>query len=312
MSVMAVCNCGGLGLRAPFGGREAGQVIIGTALRLYFTPVVAREVASYWPIQLMAALLAIVLGSVSGWFLSRVTGTDRTTAFFASVPGGATEMVVLGERYGARTDRVAMAQSLRILVVVILIPCVLTYSGAHGADVYEPRSMDFDWRGLRTLFGIATAVGGACLMARVPNAFMLGPLAAVIALSVYDARFSSMPSVISNVGQALIGCALGARFEQRFLRGAPRYIIGVLASVLISIVLAALAGLARLSGLPLPSLLLATAPDGMAEMAITAKVLQLGVPLVTATQVTRVVVLVTSTGPVYHLARRLSEGAGKR
>ena len=85
LTAMAVCNFGGLGLRAPFGGREVGQVIIGTALGLYFTPAVAREVASYWPILLLAALLAILLGAVSGWFLSRATGTDRATAFFATI-----------------------------------------------------------------------------------------------------------------------------------------------------------------------------------------------------------------------------------
>ena len=312
LMAMAVCNFGGLGLRAPFGGREAGQVIIGTALGLYFTPVVGREVVSYWHVLLISALLAIVLGGLSGWFLSRVTGTDRTTAFFASVPGGATEMAVLGERYGARIDRIAIAQSLRIVVVVILIPYALAYSGVHGADVYEPRSTDLDWCGLGMLFAIAVAAGGICRMARVPNAFMLGPLAAVIALTANDAQFSSMPSSVSNIGQTLIGCALGARFDQRILRGAPRYVAGVLGSVLISIVLAALAGmgLAWLSGLPLPSLVLATAPGGMAEMAMTAKVLQLGVPLVTAAQVMRVVVLVTSTGPIYHLAHRVLRGAG--
>ena len=52
-------------------------------------------------------------------------------------------------------------------------------------------------------------------------------------------------------------------------------------------------------GLPAPSLVLATAPGGIAEMCITAKVLQLGVPLVTAAHVTRVAVLITTTGPTY-------------
>ncbi len=41
-------------------------------------------------------------------------------AIFASVPGGAAEMSVLGERFGARVDRVAAAQSLRILIVVLV------------------------------------------------------------------------------------------------------------------------------------------------------------------------------------------------
>jgi len=51
--------------------------------------------------------------------------------------------------------------------------------------------------------------------------------------------------------------------------------------------------------LPIASLILATAPGGIAEMCITAKVLQLGVPLVTAAHVTRVAVLITTTGPTY-------------
>jgi uncharacterized membrane protein AbrB (regulator of aidB expression) len=55
--------------------------------------------------------------------------------------------------------------------------------------------------------------------------------------------------------------------------------------------------------LPVPTLILAMAPGGIAEMCITAKVLQLGVPLVTAAQVARVLVLLTTTGPGFRLLR---------
>ena len=48
------------------------------------------------------------------------------------------------------------------------------------------------------------------------------------------------------------------------------------------------------------------APRGDAEMCITAKVLQLGVPLVTATHVARVFVLLATTGTGFRLARRLA------
>lgn len=110
---MAVCNFSGARLRAVPGGRPSGQLIIGTALGLYFTPVVAREVASHWPLLVFAALFSILVAWGCGWFLARTTDTDRSTAFFASVPGGAAEMAILGERYGARVDRIALAQSLR-------------------------------------------------------------------------------------------------------------------------------------------------------------------------------------------------------
>jgi uncharacterized membrane protein AbrB (regulator of aidB expression) len=41
------------------------------------------------------------------------------------------------------------------------------------------------------------------------------------------------------------------------------------------------------------------APGGVAEMCITAKGLQLGVPIVTAFHVTRVIVLVMASGPLF-------------
>jgi uncharacterized protein len=51
---------------------------------------------------------------------------------------------------------------------------------------------------------------------------------------------------------------------------------------------------------------LATAPGGIAEMSITAKVLRLGVPIVTAFHVTRMILLVTLTAPLYRVARSLT------
>jgi len=47
-------------------------------------------------------------------------------------------------------------------------------------------------------------------------------------------------------------------------------------------------------------------------MCITAKVLQLGVPLVTAAHVARVIVLVTLAGPIYRPTQRASGRPGSK
>ena len=307
---MAALNFGGARLRAPRGARPVGQVIIGTTLGLYFTPAVAQQVLSYWDLLLLAALLAIVIACACAWFLSSVTDTDGRTAFFASVPGGAAEMAVLAERYDARVDRVAIAQSMRILSVVILVPFVLTYSGVHGADNYNPATATLDWARLAILLSIASAGAGVLAIARAPNAFMLGALFSVIALTVSEVSLSAMPSILSNLGQLLIGCALGGRFERSFLDRIPQFVAATAASIVVALGLAAALGalLAWAYRLPVPSVVLATAPGGIAEMCITAKVLQLGVPLVTAAHVTRVIVLVTGTGPMFRLARAVAQG----
>ena len=309
LAAMAVCNFMGASLRSPRGGRESGQVVIGTALGLYFTPTVAHEVVSYWQLLLVAGVFSILLGAVGGWVLSRAAGIDRTTAFFSSVAGGAAEMTLLGERYGARPDRVALAQSVRILAVVIVVPFALTYSGAHGADTYLPALLPVDWTRLALLLTLGALVGLAVNALGMPNAFMFGPLAAVIALTAAEVHFSAMPTLLSNAAQVVLGCALGARFERHSLQSAPRFMGSVLASVAVAMSVAAgfAALLAWLSGLPFATLVLATAPGGIAEMCITAKVLQLGVPLVTAAHVTRVLVLITTTGPTYRAVRAWRE-----
>jgi membrane AbrB-like protein len=310
---MAGCNFAGARLRSVPGSRQLGQLVIGTALGLYFTPLVARQIASHWPLLVFCALFAIMVAWGCGWFLSRTTDTDRTTAFFASVPGGAAEMAVLGERFGARVDRIALAQSLRVLVVVLVVPFVLTYSGVHGSDAYSPSPVPFDWPKLALLFGIAAACGGALTLAGMANPFMFGPLLAVIALTSNEVQFSSVPVWTTNIGQLLLGCALGSRFERQFLGSLGRFSGAVLASILISIVLAAAlsTALARFTGLSAASLMLALAPGGIAEMCITAKVLQLGVPLVTAAHVTRVIVLLNATAPIYRINRYLRRRAAR-
>lgn len=305
---MAAARLAGTAVDAPNGARQLGQLIIGATLGLYFTPVVTRALASNLAPMLLAAAFAIALGYVCAAFLSRLTGVDRTTALFASVPGGAAEMTVLAGRHRAGEDKVAFAQSLRILLVVVIVPAALTYSGVHGADLYQPSPGTVSAPGLALLFVLCGAGAGVLLLAGVPNAWMLGPLFVSVGVTTGELGLSAMPGAVSALGQLLIGAALGARFEPGFRHGARRYFVGVIATIVLALVLSALFGwlLASLAGLAVPTLILATAPGGIAEMGITAKVLQLGVPLVTAFHLTRIILLVTTTAPLFRMTRRFS------
>ncbi len=298
---LAFLRVAGVDIGVPTPIRYGGQWIIGTSLGLYFTPQVVAQVAGLWYLLLAGAVFAVVVGYVSARALSRMTGLDRTTALFASVPGGAAEMAVLGERFGARVDRVAAAQSLRILIVVALLPAIYTLLGVHGADPYVQGAKTIVPTGLVMLMA-ATAVGGFIFMRlRVPNAFVLGSLAVAIPLTAMQIDLSAMPQWASNTGQCLLGCALGSRFQRDFLQGAHRFVGAVAVSVLLAMVLSAVfgVGMAYASGLHPATLILATAPGGIAEMCVTAKVLQLGVPLVTAFHVARVVVILLTTVPLF-------------
>lgn len=307
LAAIALARVAGVDLGAPRGAREAGQWIIGAALGLYFTPAVVAQVRDAWGLLAAGAAFSIAVGYLSGAVLARLAGIDLTTGVFASVPGGASEMARLGERYGARSDRVAAAQSLRILLVVGIVPAVFTLSGAHGTDPYAMGAPVFDASGLALLLAATFAGGTLATLLRVPNGYVLGALAVAIAFTAREAHLSSIPPLLSNGAQLLLGWALGARFQRDVLRGAPRFVGAVVVAVLLSVALCAAFGavLAKLSGRPLPTLVLGLAPGGVAEMAVTAKVLHLGVPLVTAFHVTRLVVLLLATAPLFALARRL-------
>ena len=223
-------------------------------------------------------------------------------------------MSVLAERFGARVDRVAAAQSMRILIVVASVPATFALLGVHGADPYIPGMTVFSARGFALLMA-ETAAGGFLAQAlKLPNAFVLGALAVSIPLTAMEINLSATPTLASNIGQCLLGCALGARFDRDFLRGAPRFVIAVGVTVVGAIVISALFGwaAAEITGLHPATLILGNAPGGVAEMCITAKVLQLGVPLVTAFHVSRVVVVLLFTVPLFKRVKAWRAGAGRR
>jgi hypothetical protein len=106
-------------------------------------------------------------------------------------------------------------------------------------------------------------------------------------------------------GQLLIGSALGVRFSPEFFRAAPRYLTAVALITLGLLGAAALYGwwLAGYAGLPVATSILATTPGGIGEMAITAKVLALGAPIVAAFHSVRLAALVLLIGGLFRLAR---------
>ena len=109
--------------------------------------------------------------------------------------------------------------------------------GLHGTRPLRARERSaFDATGLRAADGArprrAARSRSGCAL---PNAFVLGSLAVAIPLTAAEINLSAMPQLASNVGQCLLGCALGARFHPDFLRGAPRFVAAVALSVLAAI-----------------------------------------------------------------------------
>ena len=319
MLATAACSLAGWPTRSADELRNAGQWVIGTALGLYFTPQVGELVLSLWWAIVLGIVWALALGYGFGLWLHHrhadqlMQGVDphhanavRATSYFSGAIGGASEMTLLAERAGARTDLVAAAHSLRLLLVVILLPFGMQWFQAHwGLHVNTallPGPRESQWPGLLWL---AMVTGGGALVMRWlkrTNPWFMGAMLVSMGLTLSGQQWSAVPKELSNAAQLVIGISLGVRFQKEFIRTAPQWMLSVLVGSLSMMLAAAGLGwvLAEATGLHPATMILGTAPGGIAEMAITAKVLELGVPVVTAFQVCRLVAVLMLVSPLYH------------
>ncbi len=290
--------------------RNGGQWLIGGALGLYFTPQMVSLVASLWWAMALGIVWALAMGLVFGAWLHRVhagagrfhiAGLSRITTYFSSPIGGASEMTLMGERHGAQTDLIASAHSLRVLLVTLIIPFGFQWTGLHGIDASLPGSRTVVWSGL-ALWLLLTGLG-CWLMVKTKrtNPWFVGALTVSMLLTANGLSLSALPQGAVNAAQLVIGISLGVRFTPSFVHMAPRWMgsVGLATVVMIALSCGFAWGLAHFVDLHWATLLLGTSPGGVAEMAITAKVLQLGVPIVTAFHVMRLAGVLLLVEPMY-------------
>jgi uncharacterized protein len=306
LTVAALSLCG-LSLSTPWASRQTGQLLLGTGIGLKFTLPVALFVADHIGIMVLSALASICFGLVAAYILQRITRTDIATAYFSCVPGGVAEMSIQAERHGGESGPVSMAQSLRLLCVVLTVPVGLTWYGAPSDSFFDAPQLAFDPAGFSLLMVISLVLGGALAVPRVGNAWMLGPLTGAAVLTALDINLSGIPNELLNVAQVLLGSTLGLRYRRdmviRLKTFIPPAIISTVALVVLNILFGI--GIGLVTGLPIPSLILSVAPGGMPEMAITAKVLGLAVPLVVAFHIVRIFIVIGISGLVFrHAVRR--------
>jgi len=105
----------------------------------------------------------------------------------------------------------------------------------------------------------------------------------------------------------MFGLILGERYERAFFARhklfIPFAIVNAFFIILASVGVALL--IAWASDIPLSTLIIATAPGGLAEMTIVAQALQVGVPLVIAFHMARIIVVNIGTQYIYLGAMRV-------
>ncbi len=301
MIAVAALNLAGVRMYSPPYARHMGQVVLGSAVSLYFTPPVVAALAANLPPIIAATFATFLVGGLGALTLSRASGVEGKSTFFASIPGGAMAMAVLAERYGAQIAPVAVAHSLRVSIIVLIIPFAITYGGIPlVAAAYRP-NVPLDPVVLAAWLPVGFILGMVSERLRFHNGCLLVPIFLGAALTIGGVQLSAVPRWMTDFAQLMFGLVLGARYERAFF---VRYKLFIPFALLNSffILLASVAMAAALAwafSLPIATMIIATAPGGLAEMTITAQALQINVPLVVAFHMFRVVIVNMGTQYIF-------------
>jgi membrane AbrB-like protein len=309
---MSACTLAALArapMIAPSSVRPPMTMIIGVMLGAGFTPKVLENAVNWVPTVLGLAGFVLVSGAACIVYFRRVAGFDIPTAYFAGMPGGLVEMVIVGEDKGGDSRTIALVHSARILLVVLALPFLVQSMGSgslgerprFGASIFETPWTDEVWL-------LSTAIIGALAgyVLRLPARLLLGPMLVSALVHVFGWTRFVPPTEIVNIAQLILGTTIGCRFAGTAPREILRILVLSLGStlILLGITLAFAAGVSRISSYGQVPLLLAYSPGGLAEMSLVALSLGIEVAFVSAHHIIRVFLVMIGAAPVFALVNR--------
>jgi hypothetical protein len=271
--------------------RRGGQIFVGASVGAVLSPDLLGVLSSLLPLMTGIALVSNLTGFCLAYPLARIAGIDRLTAVLCSLPAGMAEMATLAQELEADEQAVALVHTLRVILVLSLIPLWLSLV----AKTAQPPPPLAGTAGLPEILGLAAVSGLVAAVAtrlRVVNAYIIAPMLLCVAIVSLGHRLPPVPPLLLFGAQVAIGTSLGLRFRLDRLRRLPRVALGGLLCglALIGIAFIGLAPLAeRLGEVDHVSAILSVAPGGLGEMIASAGTLGLLAAVVAGFQLTRTI-----------------------
>ncbi len=301
----------GLPLAVPPALRSLFVVVLGVMLGSSFSPAILDQLGD-WAMSLGALIAYVAISGVAGLlFFRRFAGYDRVTAYFAAMPGGLSEMVLVGAAMGGDARIISMTHAARVLLIVLALPFafqwLLDYDPAarptFGAALEDLAPADLV---LLSLCGIAGFLGARAL--RIPAAPVVGPM--ILSAAVHLAGWTSAPppALLVAAAQVVVGAAIGCRFAGVGLGFVLRIVSAAagVTLVMVAVTLLVAGVIHAATGLPIGALVLAFAPGGLAEMSLIALALSMDAAFVATHHIVRIFLVVVLAPLTFRLAFRAS------
>ena len=281
--------------------------VIGVMLGSAVTSDIFGLLGSWVSTLILLPVFLCVAATASYTVYRRIGGFDPVTSFYAAMPGGLNEMLILGAEAGGDERRIALAHAARILVVIIFVAIFFglflgVSSGSRGA---------LNWVGFSALTVMDYMVLGLCAfggfwlgkLLRLPAAPVFGPLILSGAAHIIGWVTVAPPTVFVIAAQVTMGTIIGTRFAGATFAEVRRDLglamLATLGMLIITVIFAAI--IAGLSGLPLAQAFLAYSPGGLTEMSLLTLAMDQDVVYVSVMHVIRITLVIAIASTIFKL-----------
>ena len=309
MLATTVAAIAGAQIALPLRLRNGFVAVLGVMLGSGFRPELLERLGE-WSISLGSLPLYCLLSGLAGFvYFRRFCGYDRPTAYFAAMPGGLSEMILVGSAHGGDPRLISLTHASRVLIVVLVLPfafqLLLDYDPANRPAAGGPLGA-LGWVDV-ALLGAAAVLGTLAAQAlRLPAAQIVGPMLLSAAIHLAGWTEATPPFALVATAQVVIGTAIGCRFAGTavsFVLRAVRLAAGA-TFIMLAVTLGCAFAVHGMTGLPTPSLVLAYAPGGLAEMSLVALALAFDAAFVATHHIVRIVLVVVLAPLAYRFSGR--------
>jgi membrane AbrB-like protein len=281
-------------------------VVLGISLGSVVSRQLIQHVSAY-PVTIALLALATFCSTFgSSYYLQRVHGWDRTSAFLAGSPGALSQITILAVERGADLPAIAVVQTLRVIALTAALPLLLAVGGLAPAAAPVMTQTTASPLQLAGLIAAALALSMLLRLAKFPASWMFGAMIASAVLHGMGLIEGGLPPWVRNVALVGIGALLGSRFTRMKMKTLLGHLNAAVGSFTIAIAISAVfvTAIVLTTQVHFADILVAFAPGAMDAMLALALTLHIDPAFVGAHHLARFLFVTIATPGIVHLFGR--------
>jgi len=228
MVATAIAAFAGRQLAVPAFVTQGLLVVLGISLGSVVSRQLIAHVSAY-PLTIgLLALSTFCATFGSSFYLQRVHGWDRTSAFLAGCPGALSQITILAVERGADLPAIAVVQTLRVIALTAALPMALALTGVAPANTSSFMPAAAAPMQLIALVAASLALALLLRVLKFPASWMFGAMIASSVLHGAELVDGGVPAWMRSMALVGIGSLIGSRFA----RMKPRVLAGHLNAAL--------------------------------------------------------------------------------